>query len=50
MRTYRFEIRDTLSCDCSLLRPEETLLLEYEAGTDEDAAGNSENDADDLWE
>ena len=48
MATHRFEICYTLACSLTLLRPEEALLLEDETRADEKAAGNCENDADDL--
>lgn len=48
MGAYRLEISDTLSRHLTLLCAEEALLLEYEAGTDQETAGNSEDNADNL--
>ncbi len=48
MATYRLEICDAFSGHLTLLSTEETLLLEDEAGADEETTGNGEDDANDL--
>lgn len=46
--TYRFEISNTLARNHALLRTEETFLLKDEAGADENATCNGQDDADNL--
>jgi hypothetical protein len=48
MRTHRLEIGHTLASCLPSLRAQEPLLLEYKAAADEDAAGDGEDNADDL--
>jgi hypothetical protein len=46
--TYGFQVGDSLTRCVPGLRAQQTLLFEYEAGSDEDTANYGENDANDL--
>lgn len=46
--THRLEVRNALAGHSSNLGVEQPLLLEDEAGADEEPADNGEDDADDL--